>query len=89
MVTFLRIYVWGCSLCCYQETCQEHLVLFLFQSGAGGGMSSNVTPMSRPDMGSMGGSYAGANDMANNGLSANQNQVSINDVLIFEFSRTF
>ncbi len=44
-------------------------------------MSSNVPPMSRPVMGGMGGSYAGANDMANNGLSANQNQVSINDVI--------
>ena len=53
-------------------------------------MSSNVTPMSRPDMdrdmGNMGGSYAGANDMANNGLSANQNQVSLNDILLQEYT---
>lgn len=42
-------------------------------------MSSNVTPMSRPVKESMGGGYAGANDMANNGLSANQNQVNHND----------
>lgn len=42
-------------------------------------MSSNITPMSRPGIGSMGGSYAGASDMVNNGLSANQNQVSIKD----------
>lgn len=57
--------------------CQNHLVLFLFQSGAGGGVSSSVTPMSRPGTESMGGGYAGANDMANNGLSANQNQVTL------------
>lgn len=79
------IHVWGCTLCCYQEICQHHLVLFLFQTGVGGGMSSNVTSMSRPDMGGMGGSYAGANDMVNNGLSANQNQVSLNDILVLEF----
>lgn len=48
-------------------------------------MSSNVTPMSRPDMESMGGGYAGANDMANNGLSANQNQVNHNDISQLEF----
>lgn len=53
----------------------------LFQSGAGGGMSSSAMPMSRPTMGGMDGNvggYAGANDMTNNGLSANQNQVSLN-----------
>lgn len=46
-------------------------------------MSSNVTSVSRPGMGSAGpitGGYAGANDMANNGLSGNQNQVSISEV---------
>lgn len=32
---------------------------------------------SKPMIGGMGGSYAGANDMVNNGLSANQNQVII------------
>lgn len=58
---------------------QNHLNLCLFQSAGGGGMSSNVTPMSRPVKESMGGGYAGANDMANNGLSANQNQVNHND----------
>ena len=41
-------------------------------------MSSNITSMSRSGMDNMGGSYAGANDMTNNGLSANQNQVSQN-----------
>lgn len=50
-------------------------------------MSTNVNPMSRPGMDSMGGSYAGANDMANNGLSANQNQVSLNVVIwLLEYS---
>lgn len=65
---------------------------FLFQSGAGGGMSSSVTPMSRPGMGSiggMGGGYAGANDMTNNGLSANQNQVRINYINIRFFTITY
>ncbi|XP_042281245.1 replication protein A 32 kDa subunit [Thunnus albacares] len=62
------------------EVVQAHMALGKPQtmSGAGGGMSSSVTPMSRPGMGSiggMGGGYAGANDMTNNGLSANQNQV--------------
>lgn len=50
-------------------------------------MSSNDTPMSRPSVertGGMGGGYAGANDMTNNGLSANQNQVSPNDILKFK-----
>ncbi|XP_040899874.1 replication protein A 32 kDa subunit [Toxotes jaculatrix] len=60
------------------EVVQAHMVLSKPQTmlGAGGGMSSNITPVSRPGiMGGMGGGYAGANDMANNGLSANQNQV--------------
>lgn len=47
-------------------------------------MSFTVPPMSRPGVGSMGGGYAGANDMTNNGLSANQNQVSLNNTLILE-----
>lgn len=63
------------------EVVQAHMVLSKPQTtlSAGGGMtSSSVPPMSRPTMGSsvgMGGSYAGGNDMANNGLSPNQNQV--------------
>ncbi|XP_068998356.1 replication protein A 32 kDa subunit isoform X1 [Embiotoca jacksoni] len=59
------------------EVVQAHMVLSKPQtmSGGGGGMSSNTTPMSRPTTGSTGGSYTGANDMANNGLSPNQNQV--------------
>ncbi|XP_076592488.1 replication protein A 32 kDa subunit [Chaetodon auriga] len=59
------------------EVVQAHMVLSKPQTmpGAGVGMSTNVTPMSRPGMDSMRGSYTGANDMANNGLSANQNQV--------------
>lgn len=57
------------------EVVQAHMVLSKPQTtlGVTGGMSSKVVPMSKP--GGMGGSYAGANDMANNGLSANQNQV--------------
>lgn len=39
-------------------------------------MNTNTPPTARTDMGSMGGGYAGAQDMINNGLSANQNQVS-------------
>ncbi|XP_070691486.1 replication protein A 32 kDa subunit isoform X2 [Pempheris klunzingeri] len=57
------------------EVVQAHMALGKPQStsgGGGGGMSSNATPTSRPDVG---GSYAGANEMLNNGLSANQNQV--------------
>ncbi|CAJ1062699.1 replication protein A 32 kDa subunit [Xyrichtys novacula] len=59
------------------EVVQAHMVLNKAQSvpSVGGGMGSNITPMSRPDMGGMGGSYAGAMDMVNNGLSGNQNQV--------------
>lgn len=60
------------------EVVQAHMALGKPQStsgGVGGGMSSNVTSMSRSGMDNMGGSYAGANDMTNNGLSANQNQV--------------
>uniref|UniRef100_A0A671WSJ4 Replication protein A2 n=1 Tax=Sparus aurata TaxID=8175 RepID=A0A671WSJ4_SPAAU len=59
------------------EVVQAHMALGKPQSmsgGVGGGMSSNATPMSRSGMDNMGGSYAGANDMTNNGLSANQNQ---------------
>ncbi|KAM9723195.1 replication protein A 32 kDa subunit isoform 1-T2 [Menidia menidia] len=44
-------------------------------SGGGTGMSSNSILVSRPATQGMGGSYTGANDMVNNGLSANQNQV--------------
>ncbi|XP_028280751.1 replication protein A 32 kDa subunit [Parambassis ranga] len=59
------------------EVVQAHMALGKPQtmSNIGGGMSSSVTPMSRPAIGGMGGSYAGANDMMNNGLNANQNQV--------------
>ena len=38
-------------------------------------------PTSRQDTGNKGEGYAGATDMVNNGLSANQNQVSLNDVV--------
>lgn len=58
------------------EVVQAHMALSKPQTTSGGGMSSSITPMSRPTTGGMGGgSYAGANDMVNNGLSANQNQV--------------
>ncbi|XP_020509706.1 replication protein A 32 kDa subunit isoform X2 [Labrus bergylta] len=57
------------------EVVQAHMALNKSQTmPAAGGMNSNVTPMSRPDTGSMGGSYVGAMEM-NNGLSGNQNQV--------------
>ncbi|KAM9852607.1 replication protein A 32 kDa subunit [Aulostomus maculatus] len=52
--------------------------LTMSTGGAGGGTSSDITPFSRTGAGSvggMGGGYAGASDMAYNGLSANQNQV--------------
>lgn len=63
------------------EVVQAHMALGKPQSGAaaagegGGGTSSNVTPPPRPVTESTRGSYAGAHDMVNNGLSANQNQV--------------
>ncbi|XP_031145344.1 replication protein A 32 kDa subunit isoform X2 [Sander lucioperca] len=63
------------------EVVQAHMALGKSQTmtGAGGRMSSDVMPMSRPgnlgNTGSMGGGYAGATDMTNNGLSTNQNQV--------------
>lgn len=49
----------------------------MFQSGVGGGISSHTTPMSKQSTDSMDVGYAGANDMAKNGLSANQNQVNM------------
>ncbi|XP_030015116.1 replication protein A 32 kDa subunit isoform X1 [Sphaeramia orbicularis] len=65
------------------EVVQAHMALGKPQStsNAGGAMNINTTPMSRTGMGNMGGmggmggGYTGANDMVNNGLSANQNQV--------------
>lgn len=62
------------------EVVQAHMALGKPQSmsNTGGAMNINTTPMSRPGMGNMGGVggvYTGANDMVNNGLSANQNQV--------------
>ncbi|XP_034731111.1 replication protein A 32 kDa subunit isoform X2 [Etheostoma cragini] len=63
------------------EVVQAHMALSKSQTmtGVGGGMSSEVTPVSRPgnlgNTGSMRGGYAGAADVTNNGLSANQNQV--------------
>jgi len=59
------------------EVVYAHMALNKTQtmSSPAGGMSSSMTPMSRPGMESMGGGYAGAKDMANNGLSASQNQV--------------
>ncbi|XP_036442438.1 replication protein A 32 kDa subunit [Colossoma macropomum] len=63
------------------EVVQAHMLLSKPQAMAGGGgMNSSIMPMSRPGMGGMGsmgmtGGYSGANAMANNGLSPNQNQV--------------
>ncbi|KAM9310138.1 replication protein A 32 kDa subunit isoform 2-T2 [Pholidichthys leucotaenia] len=59
------------------EVVQAHMALGKPQtmSNVGGGMSSNITPVSRPSAGTMAKGYPGANDMVNNGLSANQNQV--------------
>lgn len=51
------------------------LPMFFFKPGPGEGTNSHMTPMSKPSMGSMDVGYAGANNVANNGLSANQNQV--------------
>ncbi|XP_061573232.1 replication protein A 32 kDa subunit [Cololabis saira] len=59
------------------EVVQAHMALgkLSTMAGSGGGLMGNSVPMSRPASGGMAGSYAGANDMINNGLSANQNQV--------------
>ncbi|XP_031708839.1 replication protein A 32 kDa subunit [Anarrhichthys ocellatus] len=61
------------------EVVQAHLALCkpqaMSSAGGGGGTGCDVTPISRPAVESRGGSYEGANDMVNNGLSANQNQV--------------
>lgn len=57
------------------EVVQAHMALGRPQSGSGGGTSGNVATMSRTVMETTSGGYAGANDMANNGLSPNQNQV--------------
>lgn len=59
------------------EVVQAHMSLSKPQTMAnvGGMMGTHNAPTSRPEMGRMGGGYAGANDMTNNGLSPNQNQV--------------
>lgn len=59
------------------EVVQAHMAISKSLSGpsAAGGMSSSAQPLPRQGMDSMGGSYAAANDMARNGLTANQNQV--------------
>lgn len=60
------------------EVVHAHMALSKPQStsNAGGAMNINTAPMPvMGNMGGMGGSYMGANDMVNNGLSANQNQV--------------
>lgn len=54
------------------------LNLGLFQV-SGGGVNSNSTQMLRTNTETVGGSYTGMDMMANNGLSANQNQVIVND----------
>lgn len=45
-------------------------------------MNSNFTPMSRTNTKTVGGSCTGVDMMATNGLSANQNQVIVNDSCI-------
>ncbi|RVE62986.1 hypothetical protein OJAV_G00162280 [Oryzias javanicus] len=55
------------------EVVQAHMALGKPQNTFGGGMMAGS--VSKPTTGGMGGSYSGANDMVNNGLSANQNQV--------------
>ncbi|XP_041842907.1 replication protein A 32 kDa subunit [Melanotaenia boesemani] len=59
------------------EVVQAHMALDKSQgmSGAGGGLSTTGSSVSRPAMEGVKGSYAGANNVINNGLSANQNQV--------------
>lgn len=42
-------------------------------------MNSNSTQMPRTNTETLGGSYTGVDMMANNGLSANQNQVIVHD----------
>lgn len=49
--------------------------MFFFKPGSGEGINSHMTPKSKQSMDSVDMGYAGANNMANNGLSANQNQV--------------
>ncbi|XP_033837341.2 replication protein A 32 kDa subunit [Periophthalmus magnuspinnatus] len=64
------------------EVVHAHMALCKPQSMTNaGGMNSSITAMSRTNVGNMGtmggigGGYPGANNMANNGLSASQNQV--------------
>ncbi|KAI9524020.1 hypothetical protein NQZ68_020981 [Dissostichus eleginoides] len=57
------------------EVVQAHMMLGKPQSQFSAGGGPNVVPTSRQDTGSKGEGYAGATDMVNNGLSANQNQV--------------
>lgn len=66
------------------EVVHAHMALSKPQttsSAAGGGMTSNIASLSRSNIGNkgtvggMGGGYAGATDMVNNGLSPSQNQV--------------
>lgn len=55
------------------------LNLGLFQVSGGGGVNSNSTQTLRTNTETIGGSYTGMDMIANNGLSANQNQVIVND----------
>ncbi|XP_003977145.2 replication protein A 32 kDa subunit [Takifugu rubripes] len=59
------------------EVVQAHMILGTPKSmGSGGGrVNSNSTQMPRTNTETLGGSYTGVDMMANNGLSANQNQV--------------
>ncbi|XP_010793215.1 replication protein A 32 kDa subunit [Notothenia coriiceps] len=57
------------------EVVQAHMMLGNPQSQFSAGGGAKVVPTSRQDTGSKGVGYAGATDMVNNGLSANQNQV--------------
>uniref|UniRef100_A0A3P9LE02 Replication protein A C-terminal domain-containing protein n=1 Tax=Oryzias latipes TaxID=8090 RepID=A0A3P9LE02_ORYLA len=57
------------------EVVQAHMALGKPQNTLGGGGGMTAGSVSKPAIGGMGGSYAGASDMTNNGLSPNQNQV--------------
>lgn len=51
------------------------LHMFFFKTVSGEGANSHMTPMSKQSTGNMDVGYGGANNVVNNGLSANQNQV--------------
>lgn len=71
-VSFVDLFV---LLYCVFRKKNSFLHMFFFKPVSGEGANSHMTPMSKQSTGNMDVGYGGANNVVNNGLSANQNQV--------------